>query len=359
MKRIWILFFLLFSGLGQIWSQEAKSTFTIQLISEDIQEIKVSQLDFDSGKFREIQILKELSEGKVEQVSFPFLEPSIYLISTNAAAKIRIAVEKSGPIHIQLGQEASLTSEIAHKADFAKSIEQLNARFFGKMIQAYDKAIAENDQKKIEELEIEKEELLVEFIVAMEDLVREMGPSALAYDALGYFDLYKNYNFFVEMSEKFQLRHPNTQMSIALEQTLAKASKMNIGNRAPAFSALDAEANNISLDDYKGSYVLLDFWASWCRACRVENPKFVDLYAKYHSKGFDILSISIDSDSKAWKAAIEQDALNWRQVLDSKHSIYQLYFLSSLPANFLLDPSGKIIARNITAEELKEYVENR
>jgi thiol-disulfide isomerase/thioredoxin len=121
----------------------------------------------------------------------------------------------------------------------------------------------------------------------------------------------------------------------------------------------DVNGKPVSLDSYKGKYVLIDFWASWCKPCREENPNLVKAYEKYKSKGFNVLGVSIDGASQkaAWIAAIQKDGLSWTQVSDLKGAANEaavLYGVESIPQNFLVDPNGKIIARNLRGAGLNE-----
>ena len=109
----------------------------------------------------------------------------------------------------------------------------------------------------------------------------------------------------------------------------------------------------LTLAAFEGKFVVLNFWATWCRPCRLENPKLVSQYEEFNNMGFEILNISIDKDSTQWKESIKKDGLlSHQQILDVDLSIYKLYSLSTLPANFLLDNSGRIIAKNISTKEL-------
>jgi len=115
----------------------------------------------------------------------------------------------------------------------------------------------------------------------------------------------------------------------------------------------------IAKADYKGKYVMLDFWASWCGPCRAENPNVVKAYTKYKDKNFTILGVSLDRpDGKAdWQKAIKSDGLSWTQVSDLKYGDNQaaaLYFVQAIPSNFLLDPDGKIIAKNLRGSDLDD-----
>lgn len=136
---------------------------------------------------------------------------------------------------------------------------------------------------------------------------------------------------------------------------IALLSKVETGSMAPVFSQVNLDDKNISLADYKGKYVLLEFWASWCGPCRAEIPNLINEYEQYKSKGFDILSVSLDDDKAKWKAAMEQHHMQWAQVSDLKgwkNDVARLYGINAVPANFLIDPQGKIIAQNLRGEVL-------
>ncbi|HWK06732.1 MAG TPA: redoxin domain-containing protein [Puia sp.] len=132
-----------------------------------------------------------------------------------------------------------------------------------------------------------------------------------------------------------------------------------IGKTAPDFEQPDTAGNVIKLSDFRGKYVLVDFWASWCGPCRAENPNVVKAFAKYNEKGFTVLGVSLDQPGKkdAWLAAIHKDGLTWTHVSDLKfwdNAVAKLYGIQAIPQNYLLDPQGKIIASNIRGEELNE-----
>ena len=125
------------------------------------------------------------------------------------------------------------------------------------------------------------------------------------------------------------------------------------GNAAPAFSLVSIDGKEVSLESYKGKYVLVDFWASWCQPCRQENPNVVKAYSAYNSKGFEVLSVSVDRDEEAWKNAIKEDGLSWTQVRDAENKVAELYAIQSIPTTFLLDQQGVIIATNLRGEALE------
>lgn len=149
----------------------------------------------------------------------------------------------------------------------------------------------------------------------------------------------------------------NTKEGKAFSEKIEKLKTIAIGAIAPEFAQESPDGKQIKLSDFRGKYLLIDFWASWCGPCRKENPNVVEAYNKYKVKNFEILGVSLDSKKDAWLAAIEKDGLTWSQVSDLgywKNAVAQQYAVQSIPQNFLLDPNGKIIAKNLRGEDLSK-----
>lgn len=130
-----------------------------------------------------------------------------------------------------------------------------------------------------------------------------------------------------------------------------------VGGVAPDFTMATPEGGQLALSSLRGKYLLIDFWASWCGPCRRENPNVVKVYNQYKEKGFEILGVSLDSDKTRWLNAIQQDGLTWHQVSDLKgwqNSAAQQYGVRSIPHTVLLDPQGKIVARNLRGAALEQ-----
>ncbi|OQP51366.1 hypothetical protein A4H97_27720 [Niastella yeongjuensis] len=147
----------------------------------------------------------------------------------------------------------------------------------------------------------------------------------------------------------------NTNEGKAFGHKLDRMKVMEVGVMALPFTQNDPEGNPISLSSFKGKYVLVDFWASWCSPCRLENPNVVKAYNAYHEKGLEILSVSLDKNKEAWVNAIKKDGMPWNHVSDLKfwkNEVAVMYGINAVPQNMLLDKSGRIIAKNLRGDAL-------
>lgn len=145
----------------------------------------------------------------------------------------------------------------------------------------------------------------------------------------------------------------------ALQERIAIAANTAIGKPALEFTQNDTAGKPVSLSSFKGKYVLLDFWASWCGPCRAENPNVVAAYNKYHGKGFEILSVSLDrpNDRDKWLAAVYADHLTWTHVSDLQfwgNAVAKEYGINSIPQNFLIDPQGNIVGKSLRGDDLEK-----
>jgi peroxiredoxin len=152
-----------------------------------------------------------------------------------------------------------------------------------------------------------------------------------------------------------------TPMAAMLKTNLDKVSAVEIGSQAPKFSGPNPDGEEIALEDAMGKVTLIDFWAAWCRPCRVENPNIVKVYEKYHDKGFNVIGISLDRENQRdrWLQAIKDDNLTWTQISNLQfwdEPIAQLYGVRAIPAAFILDENGVIVAKNVRGEALEKTV---
>ncbi len=220
----------------------------------------------------------------------------------------------------------------------------------------YQKAVEADRPKftdKFKALQTEQKEILKNFIqqnpqsFASLDAVRSFaGPSPNYYEVLPLFN---------SLAPLIQ----NTDNGRNFKAALEKLKTTSVGSIAPDFTQNDPTGKPISLSSFKGKYVLLDFWASWCGPCRQENPNVVKAYNQYKSKNFTVLSVSLDKPEgkQAWLQAIKDDNLAWNHVSDLKfwnNDVAKLYGIQSIPGNFLIDPTGKIVAKDLRGNDLEQ-----
>jgi len=133
-----------------------------------------------------------------------------------------------------------------------------------------------------------------------------------------------------------------------------------VGKQAPEISLPDTEGRNVKLSSFRGKYVLVDFWASWCGPCRRENPNVVQAYNQFKNKNFTILGVSLDRQKEPWEKAIVDDNLNWTHISDLKYwqsEVVPIYQVESIPFNVLVDPDGKVVAENLRGSALEQKLQ--
>jgi peroxiredoxin len=204
--------------------------------------------------------------------------------------------------------------------------------------------------------------------------VKENQASPVAISALGRlnlqqeFDLFKqtrdalrttmrNSGFFAQFREQVDRFEQEMVMLKAQEEEMKRLSNLlPIGSLAPDIRQSTPDGGGFALSELRGKVVLIDFWASWCRPCRIENPNVKRVYERFKGKGFEILGVSLDRDQQAWVEAIKADGLPWKHVSDLQfwnNAAAQEYGVSSIPYTVLVDREGKVIEKGLRAEQLE------
>ena len=240
--------------------------------------------------------------------------------------------------------------------DGLRSIDEKIAGRYDTLVQAYTSAMASGDsaaktaiEEKIGEIEQEYKEEAKKYIQNLNN------PVAAVFVAQSTLDSHTDLSELEDLAQKYATS-TNGYVKMFV-QKVDRLKKLSVGAIAPDFSQNSAEDKPLKLSSTRGKYILVDFWASWCGPCRQENPELVSVYQEFKGNNFDILGVSLDNDREKWLQAIEKDQLTWMHVSDLKgwdNAVAKEYIIQSIPSNFLLDPEGKIVAKNLRAKELRK-----
>lgn len=299
-------------------------------------------------------------------------EGDLYLLRIGKAANVPGAV---GVIYLQPGiVEITSKGPLLRNSDFsgskfAKEFDDLNKYILNtpslagseKLATALNDAYKNKDTVKVAELRPEYQKLDSIRTSMYKKWIANHPSSPISAMALSFYVREKNMD---ELQKQLNALKPEAKQNALAKkmQFSIDASKATaIGKIAPDFIQNDTLGKPVALKDFRGKYVLVDFWASWCVPCRAENPNVVKAFKTYNSKGFTVLGVSLDQPGKeqAWIDAIHKDGLAWTHVSDLKfwdNAVARQYDIHSIPSNLLIGPDGKILAKNIRGEELDKKI---
>ena len=227
-------------------------------------------------------------------------------------------------------------------SDYRSEIRELNIEF-----------ISANEEKNIQLINSIRESVSFkknQFELSLKEFLKGVDKSLAVLIFSDYLSIDENIVFWEGIYNNYFDEFKSNSYFINFENKLKKIKAVSVGSIAPEIILNDTNGNPISLSSLRGQYVLLDFWAAWCRPCREENPNILENYYRFKDQGFEVYQVSLDRNKEDWLRGIEQDKLPWINVSDLKY--YQsdaavLYNINKIPSAFLLDPNGTIIAKNI------------
>jgi len=231
---------------------------------------------------------------------------------------------------------------------YVQEVGELQKSFYGREISDEEEA----------QLQAKYEEITNEATAKTKAILEKAQHSFAAMQMFSLLDVENDLDLIDKIHANLAKKYPTSEQIKQLGKELEGIKKTAIGQPAPEIRFQNQEGKEVSLANFRGKYLLLDFWASWCRPCRMENPNVVRVYNKYKDKGFEILSISSDRDEQAWKSAITADKMTWNHIpdLSANHTISMDYNVTAIPMTYLLDKNGIIIAKNLRGKALEEKI---
>jgi len=327
---------------------------------------KVYLLEADSTK---ISVVDSTNLSEDGQFKFKHQAPYANLYKLRIGSSVYDVIAKNGDdISFKTNGSDSTHAYTIGGSDDSEKIQEYN-KLSNVFAEKSSKIVAEY-QAKAEKLGHPSDSLMnvykPQFMAAQDELsqiilkfVNDNKTSLAGFYAATSLDTYKYEPQLVAYADAIAGNFNNNPAVQQFIKQMMAVKPVSIGHKAPEFSITGIDGKPVKLADYKGKYVMLDFWASWCGPCRAENPNVVKQYAIYKDKGLNILGISLDEDKTAWQKAINDDKLSWSHASDLKKfdgPTEALYHIEAIPSNFIIDPQGVIVAKNVTGADLEQFL---
>ena len=364
-RRFFILslFTLLFIGC----SSKKEPSFTIEgHVSNLVKNFVVLSVvnDIQNNTTSVVDTLEVTNDGKFKMDYF--LDPNIYTLTFDGIKTINLAIDKGQHISIKGNSIDDLKISGSVDTDLLNAYETFRNESLDRLvksvrneIKALQKENANEDKVvKLRELEIENyKKHLNELMTFVKE---KMGISIAIYPTSIRWVGGENLPFLKALVGDFEKKYPTLNITKKLKDRFQLLEKTSVGGLISGIEMPNSSNEMINLNNIQKKYTLIDFWASWCPPCRTESKLLNSLYTAYNAKGFEIYGISLDSKRENWLNAIEKDNRIWTEVSTVegfKTKVSVEYGITSLPTNFLIDASGKIIAVNIHGQELREKID--
>ena len=334
--------------------------------SNGTEKIKISVKIDGSGNYDEVRLQKVNSDYSIELVeSANFVEDEIefnifvfestlFRLDFMGYTSLDLILDKSD-VDIFVDDSNSLFEFTVNGSDdteILKSIENKITNYRSEIRELninFVEASQNRDFELVNSIQSEFDFKKNQFELSLKDYLSSAKSSLAVLVTADYLDIEENLIFWETIYNNYIEEFKDNSYFKNFENKLIKIKSISIGSVAPDIILNDTSGVPISLASLRGKYVLLDFWAAWCRPCREENPNIVENYNNYKSYGFDVYQVSLDRTKEDWVRGIKQDKLPWINVSDLKYyqsEAAELYNVDRIPSAFLLDPDGKIIAKH-------------
>jgi peroxiredoxin len=322
--------------------------------------------------------LHAVKDGQLTQLDSQYLDNSkvsfegvldqpdmVYLKIGDSRKAINIFAENSNitaSANVDSLDRAVITGSSVHDdlLEFTRTMKIFDEKY-ASLNQAYRLAVGASDAKKMEEILAEYDHSRLEQFEMIKKFVANKSDSYISpFITKHYLSMDMEVSELEKVLAGMDSSIHDSRDYISMYDGVEKLRRVDVGRPAVDFALNDTTGNPISISSFRGKYLLIDFWASWCGPCRKENPFVVELYNDFNDKGFEIIGVSLDEDRSRWVKAIHDDMLTWSHVSDLKgwaSEAGSLYSIKSIPATVLLDREGIIIEKNLRGDALRKKLE--
>lgn len=308
------------------------------------------------------KVLDTLEVSKSGEFTYDLVAdtPTFYELNLYGKKSVRLALFKDDvEVSYDFADSTSLAIEGSQDSKEMVKIEAMMEKYqlnVNKLNEAYYEAMSKNDTEAIKQIQADAMNLEGNQADEVKKVIESMGDSFSSLAAIGLLNPKNDFPFIDELITRLNKNYPNTASILTMKVQLDEMRALSVGQVAPDFELPNPQGEMVKLSSLRGKYVMIDFWAAWCKPCRAENPNVVRLYKQYNEKGFEVFGVSLDRTKEDWLKAIEDDGLTWPQVSDLKYfnsAAAELYQIEAIPATYLLDPDGKIIAKDLRGPALE------
>lgn len=358
MLAIYLLSLLMAFSCGKPSSkEEGKVEISGQIGNAPEGVVVLSQ--FTDSRPKVLDTLEVSPDGQFTY-SLEVTTPTFYELNLYGQRIVRLALlDEDVSISYNFNEPSSLLIEGSQDSKEMLKLEQLMEEYqlaINKLNEEYYEAMSKNDQEAIKRIQNDAMLLETQQAEKVKSMINSMGDSFASLAAVGLLNPKSDFPFIDELISKLNDKYPGTISILQMKQQLDEMRSLSVGQVAPDFELPNPDGVMVKLSDLRGKYVLIDFWAAWCKPCRAENPNVVRLYNQYKDKGFEVFGVSLDRTKEDWVKAISDDKLTWTHVSDLKYfnsAAAELYKIDAIPATYMLDPEGKIIAKDLRGASLE------
>lgn len=302
----------------------------------------------------------EVSANGEFSYSLEVTTPTFYELNLYGQRVVRLALlDEDVAVSYNFNEPSSLVIEGSRDSQEMLKLETLMEEYqvsVNQLNEKYYEAMSKNDSETIKAIQLEAMQLESQQADRVKETISSMGDSFASLAAVGLLNPKSDFPFIDDLISRLNDKYPGTISIMQMKQQLDEMRSLSVGQVAPDFELPTPNGDLVKLSDLRGKYVLIDFWAAWCKPCRAENPNVVRLYNQYKDKGFEVFGVSLDRSKEDWIKAIADDGLTWTQVSDLKYFnslAAELYKIDAIPATYMLDPDGKIIAKDLRGPSLE------